>query len=204
MQRANLQNTGERRKSHFINRRPAVNLHHAARYSEKIGLPLNRLITINFTLAGCAPEQATKLLQKLIAQRFAPWLRRTARAKIDIPPTYVWCMEAAGGQIAAHVLLHMPTPMMQEFRKHLLEWLSGLLGKVHLDASVLHIQNVDNLVGAKRYVLKGIDPVWAAHLAVNAVPQGLVIGKRSGFSRNLGPAARTRGGYRPRRKPFGG
>jgi hypothetical protein len=138
----------------------------------------------------------------MITQRFAPWLRRTASAKIEVPPTYVWALEAAGGQMAAHMLLHMPDKLMAEFRGRLVQWLCGLFGTDELEPSVLQIENVYNLIGVRRYLLKGIDPVWAKHLAVRPVSQGKVIGKRSGFSRNLGPTARTRGGYRPRRKPF--
>jgi hypothetical protein len=200
MDRIRLSNVGARRASHFINRRPAVNIHHATKYADKIGVPLNRFITINFTLADCPRELAARLLQKMISQRFAPWLRRTASVKI--PLTYVWTLEAAGGQMAAHLLVHIPKPLMTEFEARLRQWLCGLFGVEEIDSSVLHIRDVDNLVGAKRYLLKGIDPVWADHLAVRPVAQGMVIGKRSGFSRNLGPAARKRGGYKPRRRPF--
>jgi hypothetical protein len=202
MDRIHPSNAGAWRISHFINRRPAVNIHHATRYSERIGLPLNRFITINFSLAGCSPQQAVPLLQKMITQRFAPWLRRTASTAVEIPPTYVWCMEASGGTLAAHIVLHMPDALMAEFERRLRRWLCGLFGTDRLEPSVLQIQRVPNLIGLKRYILKGVDPAWGAHLAVNPVPQGLVIGKRSGFSKNLGPAARTRGGYRPRRRPF--
>jgi hypothetical protein len=58
---------------------------------------------------------------------------------------------------------------------------------------------IQKIVGATRYMLKGINPAWGPHLEVKPVPQGEIVGKRSGFSRNLGPAARKNGGYRPKR-----
>ena len=104
--------------------------------------------------------------------------------------------------MAAHMLIHMPDRLMQEFESRLAQWLRRMLDLERVDGSVLQIENVYNLIGVRRYLLKGVDPAWANHLAVRPLSQGTVIGKRSGFSRNLGPTARTRGGYRPRRKPF--
>jgi hypothetical protein len=111
-------------------------------------------------------------------------------------------MEANGGMLAAHIMIHMPPDLMPKFEARLVQWLSGLLGLDRLLPGVLQIKPVKNLIGLRRYMLKGIEPAWGPHLAVNPVSQGVVIGKRSGFSRNLGPAARTRGGYRPRKRPF--
>jgi hypothetical protein len=201
MNRERQWNGGPRRITHHINRYPAVNIHHATRYSERIGLPLNLFVTINFTCAGCSPDRGSELLRKMIAQRFAPWLRRTASTIKDVPPTYVWCMEAAGGQLAAHILVHVPSDLASAFEDRVRQWLLGLFGVDSLDPAIVKIKPIYNLIGARRYVLKGAEPVWARHLGVNPVTQGVVIGKRSGFSRNLGPAARERGGYRPRRVP---
>jgi hypothetical protein len=196
-----LRNDGAARVSHFIKRRPAVNFHHATRYADKIGLPLNRIITINFSALGCPPDLVSKFLQMMISQRFAPWLRRTSAIKV--PLTYVWCIEGAGQQMAAHLLVHIPVPIIREFEARLRQWLCGLFDAAELDPAVVHIREVYNLIGARRYLLKGVDPAWANHLGIQPVAQGLVVGKRSGFSRNLGPTARLRGGYRPRRRPFG-
>lgn len=184
-----------------IHRRPAVNIHHATRYSERLGTPLNQFITINFTCAGCETETAVPLLRKMISQRFAPWLRRTAKLEVEIQPTYVWCMEAAGGQLAAHMLIHLPVPLAAIFSDRLTVWLCGLFGVESLQPGVLHMRAIYNLIGVRRYILKGVDPAWGKHLGVRAFDQGVVVGKRSGFSRNLGPVARKRGGYRPRRAP---
>jgi hypothetical protein len=200
MSRERLSNGGAHRQSHHIKRHPAVNFHHAARYSERIGLSLNRFVTINLSLIGCSPKEASSTFRRMLAQRFAPWLRRDATNNEGISPTYVWTLESGGGQSACHWLVHVPLKMHRAFASKLGTWLESLTGARPVDGAI-DLRPIHNLVGARRYALKGIDPAWAQHLAVRPVPQGLVFGKRSGFSRNLGPAARKRGGYRPRSIP---
>lgn len=194
-------NHGTYRVTRHINRRPAVNLHHATRYCEMIGLPLNRFVTVNFSLTGCNDNHESHTFRKLLAERFAPWLRRTARNVQGIAPTYVWTMEAGGRQIAAHWLVHVPKDCARAFERKVADWLASLTGGTP-DAGAIKVQPIHNVIGLRRYVLKGVDPAWATHLGVRHVDQGIVIGKRSGFSRNLGPCARQRGGYRPKRRPF--
>lgn len=196
-----LSNGGSFRLTRHISRIPAVNLHHATRMSVRIGLPLNRMVTINFGHAGCKDDRAGHAFRKLLAERFAPWLRRTAAKRATVPPTYVWAIEAAGNQTAAHWLVHVPPALTRAFERKLDDWLESLFGERPLPSAV-NVTAIYNLVGARRYILKGIDPAWGAHLKVTPVDQGPVVGKRSGFSRNLGPTARKRDGYRPRRGPF--
>lgn len=193
-----MKNLGALRRSTFINRYPAVNIHHARRYASKAGLPLNWMVTINFGLSGVAPEHTSALLQKLLAQRFAPWLRRSAANDNRIRPTYVWSLEAPHGSVSAHLLVHLPPMIACGFRGRLARWMGGLVGS-GVPARAIDIRPVHNAVGATRYLLKGIKEAWAPHLDVRPVSQGEIIGKRSGFSRNLGPTARRIGGYRPKR-----
>jgi hypothetical protein len=201
MHREHPWNGGADRVTRHINRRPGVNIHHATRYSDVVGLPLNRFVTVNFTLTECSPDRASHTFRKLLTQRFAPWLRRTASNADGVRPTYVWTLEAGGKQLAAHWLVHVPNGLHRAFERKLAEWLRSLTGAAPENRAV-NVRSVTNLIGARRYLLKGIDPAWANHLRIRHVDQGIVIGKRSGFSRNLGPCARTRGGYRPKRVPF--
>jgi len=188
-----MQNNGVDRVSAHINRYPAVNLHHATRVAAIQGEPLNLMVSINFDLLGVRPSEASRLLQKLISQRFAPWLRRTAANDNQIRPTYVWSLEAPDGTLNGHWLLHLPKSLSSAFAARLALWAEGLTGRAP-EPHAFHVQPIYNLIGARRYALKGINPVWAKHLGVSHVPQGIVIGKRSGFSRNLGPTARKLAG----------
>jgi hypothetical protein len=156
------------------------------------------MVTINFGMSGIRPEDASHVLQRLFAQRFAPWLRRAAANDNKLKPTYAWSLEAPHGTVSAHVLIHLPQELVGSFRVRLAKWLEGLSGST-VPSRALDLRPIYNLVGATRYLLKGINPTWAEHLAIKPVHQGEIIGKRSGFSRNLGPAARRRTGYKPNR-----
>ena len=188
------------RESRHINRVPAVNIHHATRSAQRCGLPLNTMVTVNFTELGIA-KMASRVFRQLLAERFAPWLRRSAPVKTKPAPTYVWTLENTADTTAAHWLVHVPKGVTRAFAAKLAAWLESLAGAKPADRTV-KIKRVHNLIGARRYILKGINPVWAAHLGVRSSDQGVINGKRSGFSRNLGPVARKFGGYVPRRHGF--
>lgn len=185
------------RYSRHINRTPAVNIHHATRYAERVGLPLNTFVTINFTEVA-AGETASVAFRTLLNQRFAPWLRRTAFGEKVLAPTYVWSIENTCATIAAHWLVHMPIDLRAAFSGRISRWVEGVTG-TKPPPNAVQIKPIYNIIGLRRYILKGVNPVWAGHLGVTASDQGIVNGRRSGFSRNLGPVARAKGGYRPRR-----
>jgi hypothetical protein len=193
-----VRNEGASRRSSHINRRPAVNIHHARRQAERSAVPFNWMVTINFGMSGVPPAGASRVLQKLLAQRFAPWLRRTAVNDNKLKPTYVWSLEAPHGTVSAHILMHLPPKVARAFQARLSAWLEGLAG-TSVPPHAVDIRPIYNRIGVTRYILKGIKPAWAAHLAIEPVDQGEIIGKRSGFSRNLGPTARGRSGYKPQR-----
>jgi hypothetical protein len=193
-----VQNNGASRRSLEINRCPAVNIHHARRFATSNDVEFNLMVTINFGLAGLSAEAASGTLQKLMNQRFAPWLRRSAQNDNDLRPTYVWTLEAPHGVVSAHLLLHLPPVMSKGFRERLIGWVAGLAGAA-IPTRTVDVRPIRSVVGATRYILKGIKEGWASHLGIRPSFQGEIVGKRSGFSRNLGPAARRRSGYKPKR-----
>src|SRR5690349_19025156 len=112
----------ERVTSH-INHVPAVNIHHATRFAQRSGLPLNTLVTINFTELDVAAS-ASRIFRKFLAQRFAPWLRRSAPSTAK--PTYVWAIENTAKTVAAHWMVHIPKRTRRAFVSKLVGWLEGL------------------------------------------------------------------------------
>jgi hypothetical protein len=158
------------------------------------------MVTVNFTELD-ASVQASMLFRRLLAQRFAPWLRRSASTRAKLAPTYIWTLENVAAATAAHWLVHIPKGIRRAFATKLEAWVESLSGSKP-QARTIQIKRVYNIIGARRYVLKGVNPAWAHHLGVRSSDQGIVNGKRSGFSRNLGPAARKAGGYVPRRHGF--
>lgn len=100
--------------------------------------------------------------------------------------------------MAVHWAVHIPRGLVREFRRSLPQWIAATVGGPVSHDTVKH-RPIYNVTGLKRYVLKGMDPHFAPLWKICPVPQGLIVGKRSGFSRNLGPTARARVGYRPQR-----
>ena len=191
-------NGGSRRRSAQIGRKPAANIHHATRLAERIGYPLNQFVTINYTQTACHPENATAMFRVLLAGWFSRWLRRHPKNKKQNPPAYVYVFEAAGGQLAVHWLVHVPRGLIREFWRQLPAWIEATAGSIDGPSTIKH-RRIYGIVGAKRYILKGMDPHFARAWKIRPSPQGVVIGRRSGFSRSLGPTARRTADYRPRR-----
>lgn len=194
------------RTTRQIGRRPAANLHHAMRFAARSGRPLNQLVTINFARAGCPALLVSLRFRRLLAQRFAPWLRRATKGRGA--PTYVWVVEAPGAGAHVHWAVHVPPALTADFRRRLPRWVAdaagieigaieaGSIEAGALEAAAIDHRPIDNAVGLKRYLLKGMDPYFAGRWQIRAVPQGLVIGRRVGVSRNLARGARRAGGYR--------
>jgi hypothetical protein len=181
------------RRTTYINRKPASNLWHAFTAAERIGLPFNTFVTLNLT--ALPPDDVSQTFRRLLERHFAPWYRRGTHSG---PSTYAyaWVIEAAGGQRAVHWALHVPPARSTDFREQLTRWLQRLAGAENEDGSI-HIQPITTW-GVRLYMLKGAQPWYAAFCQIKHVPQGIVIGKRSGFSRSVGPEARRRRGIRPR------
>lgn len=193
-----------RRTSHHINRKPASNVLHAVRMAEALGRPLNQFVTINFGKTACTPEEAGERFEKLRDNRFGPWLRRPRKGQpLNVaPPTYAWSFEAAGGVLAVHWLVHIPVGRVGEFREKLPQWLDAVASITC--PSAIDVRYAPKPMGAAKYALKGIDPIYAPVYDIQAEAQGIVHGKRSGVSACLGPTMRRRmqeeGRYRkPRR-----
>lgn len=92
---------------------------------------------------------------------------------------------------------------MTDFKERLPAWLEKVTGGVHCP-SALHIRTAKTPRGAVKYMVKGIDPIYAELYRIEHSDQGKVIGNRSNFSRCLGPSTRRRlqadGRMRPTRR----
>lgn len=194
-----------RRSSRHINRKPASNLHHAVRLADVIRLPLTHLVTLDFSGMPDGVEWATARFQRLVSGSFTPWLTRpgTRRGVAPCKPTYIWVAEGKAGTVHVHWLVHIPPARLLEFEACIRAWMEKAVGQPVADDAV-HILRADTPKALSKYLLKGIDPLYAAFYGVRHEPQGLVCGKRSGFSRNLGPSVKRRlrgeGQYRHARR----
>lgn len=107
------------------------------------------------------------------------------------PPTFVWVIENAGGCLNVHWLVHLPQGRIQDFETRLSLWLDRVSGPVDSDEAI-QIKRARTPKGAVKYMVKGMDPIYAPLYRIDASEQGLVHGNRSNFSRCLGPAVRKR------------
>lgn len=197
------------RSTLHIKRRAASSLHHAPALAEAISRPLTRFITINFSDIGMHPNDAILAFRKIRDVKYGHWIRRPARnsGHEKSTPTFAWVLENAGDVFTAHWLVHIPPARLSDFTIRLPIWLSAVAGcPVELAASALDQRGAYNPRGARKYMLKGIDPVYAAFYGITPKAQGLVDGKRAGVSQNLGPTAkramREKGLYRRARRLF--
>lgn len=154
-------------------------------------------MTLNLEQASCDPTGVSRQFQILRERHFGPWWRRPPRRSGITkrgPAAFYWVIEADGG-LHVHRVLHMPSTRLADFKRRLPTWLAALGGRHAVDGDgLLDVGVVYNAYGLRKYLLKGTDPAYAAFCndAIRHKPQGRVIGKRSGFSRSLGPAVRRR------------
>jgi hypothetical protein len=192
------------RVSHFIRRKPAANLYHAIRIAKAIGLPLNVFVTVNLSELGIPPEEASKRFRFLLSNRFGPWVTRAPRHSQvrTCQSTYVWVLEAAGGVMAVHWVAHVPEERLADFQSRLPDWVESVTGGAPL-AGAIHEKDHIEPRSLGKYLLKGMEEAFAPFYGVEHKPQGAIVGKRSGFSQNLGPSVKRRlieeGAYKVRK-----
>ncbi len=144
---------------------------HAVRVAEHIGLPLNRMVTLNFKDTTCPEHLVSRRFPQLRDNYFGKWLARKGGG-YNRPPAYIWSIENANGCINVHWLLHAPPGRLRDFQARLPGWFRAVAGEVTSNKSI-HERTAPTPQGAAKYMSKGI-----------------VHGKRAGTSKALGPSAR--------------
>lgn len=168
------------------------NVASAARFAGRIGLPLNRHVTIRLESAGIADVDCTRAIGRFLTL-FRDWLR-----KQGLPTAYVWVRER-GPLIGSHVhiLLHLPARVSLRGGRSR-RWIENATGKKYVPGTICtrriapaaYDQNLAVLIG---YLLKGAMPEVANALSLGRRKRGgLISGKRAGWSQNIGSAARAR------------
>jgi hypothetical protein len=170
----------------------ALRLREAALFAHCDGKPLNVFISIHLDQLGVTDAQA---LLGTFLKRAGDWLRK----RMGLPPAYIWVLEnPLLGGLHAHILIHVPSPLRRDFDCLMRGWLVGKGNPapsraVHrrtvrysgLNAPVeLYLRR--GLLGALRYMLKGIAVDAAGGFGVDPKAQGVALGKRSGYAEALG------------------
>lgn len=188
------------RESHALTAGQVINLLAARSHADKIGLPINRTITIHWKKAGVRLEDMAKATGRFIG------LLTKALARHGSRTAWLWVHENEGGASwHCHILVHVPADVVPIITSMQLRWLrritnrpyrakvirskpiGGLLG-LEISNPELHAINLTEMLN---YGLKGASPDVAEQFGMTRrKPGGLVIGKRCGTSQNIGKKAR--------------
>lgn len=188
--------------SYRVGPKAAQTLYYAEEQADRIGLPINISITLNMALLGVTPQTAAEVFQKLRNQRFSPWVRRDKRQ--GCIPTYTYGFENSRDDVPftdphgphnihVHWAVHVPHRRHVAFEGELHRWIDEIAGSKKWPSQALRIKPVTSPGSVCQYPIKGASQAVAEHYGVakeQVKAQGIVMGKRTGTSTNLGPAAR--------------
>ena len=193
-------------RSHQIGQKAAQTLYYAEMQAQRIGYPLTLSVTINFSLLGVLPNQATKRFGFIRNQRFAPWVRRPSNQHTtwSCPPTYSYGFENSrkgmpfdtpDGEHNVHVhwAVHVPAPRHRDFENRLHDWLTEIAGTVNWPENALKVNIIETPGLVASYPVKGASRAVAQLYGVkpeDIQPQGFIFGRRTGTTLNIGPAQR--------------
>ncbi len=85
-------------------------------------------------------------------------------------------------------MVHIAPEQALHFAGSLRKWLIKLNDGRTIPDEAIKIQKIDNAEGLKKYLAKGTEPHFACFCQIRPQKTGAVHGRKSGVSRNLGPA----------------
>lgn len=178
------------RQSRYLPHRSTANFSRAVTFATEIGRPLNLWVSLNYGLTYCNEEGMTAAFRRLLKSFYGKWYTRHRAHRLDGERvlTYAWVAEGRPGHHGVHWLVHVPQRLHPEFKRELVRWVERTAGPI-IDAKAIDVRMPWSVQGAADYMKKGLHPAHAKRHRVDAVFQGVVFGKRCGFSENLGPTA---------------
>lgn len=168
----------------YITKQQGDNLKRASVFASHYGMELNTFVTVHWANAGMAGNYRTKrqklfeLLSKWFSRRGSVW-------------SAIWVTESGNlsKEVHVHLACHVPNHVpLRDLRKYLLSVLKAD------DNAVLDIRPIYDVVGLRRYMLKGCDPSLYAYFQIpeeHQHTQGVVWGKRCGCSKSIDAQARS-------------
>ena len=189
------------RVSDGLTDRQVADLLSAGKYAMNTGRIFQRHWTVHYGLAGIEPSDGARFVSRLLDLVAKQAQREGGRM------TALWVRERASGKGEhVHILLHLPAGMRLQGRtRRWIEaaggrWRRGVskvrtvgraLAKVEGNSKTHRIANAANVV---RYMLKAASVQTGERLALTKAGRGgSIVGKRCGWTQNIGKAARGRG-----------
>jgi hypothetical protein len=174
----------------------------ASQFAARVGLPLNRHLTIHWEAAGvtdCGAAAATAAFLALARD----WLRKRGAAS-----AWVWVRENGDNKGShVHILVHCRPELARAFSAMQRRWLRRVTGNPYrarvirtariggtlTAAQMAPAHYAENLAAVVAYLLKGATLAAARELGLQRLEAGgRIIGKRAGTSQNIGRATRSR------------
>lgn len=199
VRRGGAHNRGDR-QSYGLTEAQVGNLIAAAVHAIRIGLPLNRMMTIHWEAQG-VPERA----MAKATGHFLDLVTKTL-ARRGLLTAWVWVHESGDGKGGhCHMLIHLPAGVAKTIAAKQRRWLRAISGHPYRERVILSrpiggrvgledtnpVLYGENLKAAMSYLLKGAHPRAAQIYDIQRYePGGRVTGKRCGTSQNVGPKAR--------------
>ena len=173
-----------------IGHRAAENVLHAIRFARDTGRPINTHITISLIALGIHDEEAGAFFRKLQISVSRWWrYQRVSKGRDIGPPIAVYSHANPAGSRHVDLCMHLPADIREEFIAALDKRLCKLTGLDDL-GDALHVQPAPTPGSLAKYILRGINPVYASYLHIRAANEGHVSCRRTGTSRAIGRAAR--------------
>lgn len=183
-----------------IGHRAALNALHGIRFANDQDRPVNLSVCINFETLGVPEEEACGLFS-VLRERVARWWKYQRAKGRDVGDIYAYFAHAnPAGSRHVHWQMHVPEAIWAELPGQIAKLLKKLLSRTDL-GDALHFLEISGAGSHAKYVLKGIDPLYASHLFITAANEGLVSGRRTGVSRAMSKAARRAKGWSRKRRP---
>lgn len=190
----------------YVGPKAAQTNYYADMQARRLGLPINVRVTINFTLLDVPPEEATYVFRKMRSSRFTKWVSRPRKGcGPSAPPTdYHGFENKRGDEVYRHIgpglphnvhvhwSMHIPSGRRRDFEAELHRWVNEMAGHSSWPNMALKVEDLTFWEPAK-YLNKGAKPAIARRYGANPKKiseQGMIIGRRTGTSRNVGPTRR--------------
>lgn len=194
-------NTGKK-PSWNLSLKNCLDLIEAGDFAEAIGLRFNRHWSVHYAKAGIAETDASRFIGRLL--KLAGDYARRHGGRLAA----IWVREGGEGKGGhVHILMHLPLGLSLRGRSRLWVRLAGgrcaakvsrvrpIAGRVSAaESGGAHYRH--NVGNVRRYLLKNVDLDAGARLGLQRCgDSGFVIGKRCGWTQNIGLRQRAKVGF---------
>jgi hypothetical protein len=182
--------------------RPATNVLHGIRFAAASQRPLSLAATINWDRLGLSDGAARDAFRELRRKVRRRWTYLKQSKSLELGPfDDVGSHENPAGHFNTHWLIRVPAFFTAEFKRTVTRFLKKIVCGEEL-GQALHFRAAPTPGSFAKYMLKGVDPDYAAYFHMQAQDQGFVVGRgRTFVGRAIGQSARRQAGWKRPRRP---